>query len=391
MIQVAFISNKASSEAHEIREKINSTPLARVSDEVSLSDGPSAEPKALEAYFQQPMHAPDLFVIHSDKKEVLLGAISSIKESFEDPWLLIVSGVEDSQFMIELVRKGMREFLATPVTQKDLEAAFQRFLKEGGREILEAGKIFTVTSAKGGMGLTTTAINLATSISALPGTRVALLDFMSALGGTAAYLNIKPEYNLSDAISAGSRLDRVLLESYMSWIDDVAVLSGPNEYYPEQDFDLEGIRHTLETASEAFSHVVIDLPRTFDEKRLRLFLHSSDKVLIVLTPEVPAIWHTHRLVNFLRRTDDFQKIKIVLNRSQKSDEITKKDVEKALKVPVAWCLPNDYRAVLQSMNSGQPLVCSNHSHLARSFYEMACEVTGIQVSEQKKKGFLNLF
>jgi Flp pilus assembly CpaE family ATPase len=91
----------------------------------------------------------------------------------------------------------------------------------------KSGALYCVTSAKGGAGATSVTLNLATALSELPETRVAVLDLNSPVGDAAAYLNLSPRFTASDAMEAAGRLDGVLLESYMSRSNGLAVLPGP--------------------------------------------------------------------------------------------------------------------------------------------------------------------
>ena len=78
---------------------------------------------------------------------------------------------------------------------------------------------------------------------------------------------------------------------------------------------------------------------------------------------------------------------MILNRSQKSDEISEKEIEKVLKFPLNWKLPNNYSAAIKSINSGRPLVEFNHSELAGSYKEFASRLSGISPPDKRKKMF----
>jgi Flp pilus assembly CpaE family ATPase len=85
-----------------------------------------------------------------------------------------------------------------------------------------------------------------------------------------------------------------------------------------------------------------------------------------------------------------EKLRVVLNRSHRSDEITDQEIEKTLRHPVYCQLPNDYQTCIQAINSGRPLVTSNHSELARSYKDLARRLSGLAPPE-KRGGLLRLF
>ena len=329
---------------------------------------------------------PEVVLIEILEPAAAVETISALNRTLNDPWLLVISQDTDPQLIIEAVRAGAREFLAQPVSPENLAQSFDRYLTERRKQKqTTVGQVYCVTSAKGGAGATTVAINLATAQAQLPSARVALIDLMSPLGDVAAYLNLKPEYSFSDALAAGTRLDPVLLETYMTQTEKVSVLPGPGEFRPEEVTDVNAVAKTLEVSREAYTHTIVDLPSSADEDLLRMCSQISDGFLIVLTPEIPALWRTHRLLLFLGRICAPEVLKVVLNRSHKKDRITSKDIEKTLGHPVFWSLPNDYNTAIESINSGQPLVSFNSTGLARSYVDLAKKLSGGSDEPQKRK------
>jgi pilus assembly protein CpaE len=335
--------------------------------------------------------SPEVVLIDVVEPSAAVETVSVLNRALADPWLLVVSEDNDPQLIIEAVRAGAREFLAQPVSSENLAQSFDRFLTERRRQKQSTvGRIYCVTSAKGGAGATTVAINLATAQAEMASSRVALIDLMSPLGDVAAYLNLKPEYSFSDALAAGPRLDPVLLETYMTQTRKISVLPGPGEFRPEETTDVNAVAKTLEVSREAYTHTLVDLPSSADEDLLRMCSHLSDGFIIVLTPEIPALWRTHRLLLFLGRICSPDVLKVVLNRSHKRDRITSKDIEKTLGHPVFWSLPNDYATAIESINSGQPLVSFNSTGLARSYADLAKKLAGAPV-EGRKRSLMGLF
>jgi len=329
---------------------------------------------------------PEIVLFEAMEPASAVETVSALNRALSDPWLLVISQDNDPQLIIEAVRAGAREFLAQPVSAESLTQSFDRYLTERRKQKqTTAGRVYCVTSAKGGAGATTVAINLATAQAELPSSRVSLIDLMSPLGDVAAYLNLKPEYSFSDVLAAGARLDPVLLETYMTQTKKISVLPGPGEFRPEEVSNVGAVTKALEVSREAYTHTVVDLPSSADEDLLRMCSQLSDGFIIVLTPEIPALWRTHRLLLFLGRICSPEVLKVVLNRSHKRDRITTKDIEKTLGHPVFWSLPNDYSTAIESINSGQPLVSFNSTGLARSYVDMARKLSGQSVETQKRK------
>jgi pilus assembly protein CpaE len=162
----------------------------------------------------------------------------------------------------------------------------------------------------------------------------------------------------------------------MSHAEGFSVLAGFKDYLPGASLDHQALAKVLEVSSRTYRDVVIDLPSLLDEKTLHTVTEMAKVVLLILTPELPALWRTERLLQFFGKNGTREKLRVIVNRSNKRDDITEKEITKVLDTPVYWRLPNNYAASIQSINSGKPVVVINHSDLSRSYRELARELTG---------------
>jgi MinD-like ATPase involved in chromosome partitioning or flagellar assembly len=81
------------------------------------------------------------------------------------------------------------------------------------------------------------------------------------------------------------------------------------------------------------------------------------------------------------------RVRLLLNRYQKGQDVGIKEVEKILGFQVFWSIPNDYKSLIRSIQSGDPLTLQSSSiPLARSFYEMSAQVLGIPIESHPKSG-----
>jgi Flp pilus assembly CpaE family ATPase len=83
------------------------------------------------------------------------------------------------------------------------------------------------------------------------------------------------------------------------------------------------------------------------------------------------------------------KVRLVLNRTRKGDEIGERDVEKALRHAVTWRIGNDYMACTEAVNSGKTLLSIPGKRLTRDFREFAFQLAGFEPDE-RRKGLLRL-
>ena len=338
---------------------------------------------------------PDIIILEAQGLVKTTDALTVLRSRVPDAWLLALSEAKDPMVIIEAVRAGAREFLPKPISEQALHQAIERFKanKFRDKEVKETGRVYWITSGKGGVGGTTVAINLTASMSKLVSARVVMIDLSRPVGDSTPYLNLRNEFTVTDVLANVDRLDPVLLESYVTSAKGMAVLPGARDFRSGQVLTSEAIEKLIHVARLAYSHVIVDLPGTHSEEVLSLMANVSQDILIVLTPELPAVWRTHRLLSYLETIIDLEvlnpKTHLVLNRADSRTELSRSDIEKTLERPIKWRLSDDFRAAIDAINSGTPLVTLNNSGLVSDYEKLAQGLTG--VSQSKKRGFLGLF
>jgi pilus assembly protein CpaE len=239
-------------------------------------------------------------------------------------------------------------------------------------------------SAKHGSGATTVAVNLAGIIGSRSSQKTALIDLDRPLGDAAAYLNVKPNFTVSDALAAGPRLDSVLLESYMQATNGFQILPGFREHSADAALTADKLSHLLELSQATFDHTIVDLPTNLDEEQVKVITRHAWVTLVVLTPELPAIWRTERLLTYLTGLHAAEKVRVVLNRSTRSDEIADADIERLLRMQLYCKLPNEYLACIKAINSGTLLESASTKLLNKALTALAADIAGLPGVDTRK-------
>ena len=329
---------------------------------------------------------PEIIIIDMQDPRAAIKALFILHGVLPDTWLYASAASTDPQLIIETMQAGAREFLAKPVSARSLSLAFGRYLDEKSRQRVEKtrGKLYCVTSAKGGSGATSVATNLAITVAGMPETRVALIDLNSPVGDVAAYLNVKPQFSITEALASAPRMDPVLLETFMSKIHGISLLPGPQKYQPGNAPTSAALAKLLRVISQTFTHAFVDLPSSLEQEHLQTVTDMSDSVLVVLTPELPALWRTHRLVLFLSSAGCADRLRLIVNRDSRQYELSEREITRILNHPIYWRLPNNYASAIQAINTGKPIVSVNHSSLTGSYKQLAHELTGIPLSAKRR-------
>jgi pilus assembly protein CpaE len=244
-----------------------------------------------------------------------------------------------------------------------------------------SGKVFSVVNAKGGNGATTVGVNLALALQASHG-NTALVD-LAPLGHAALHLNLKPLFNVTDAIRNLHRLDSSLLESFMTrHSGGLQLLAGPNVPVAVEPSSSEFAR-LFDMLMGQFRYVVVDASTRLDQTT-RLICTLSHTVLMVANADVTSLWSAARVQHYLGETGSRDKISLVLNRFRKIPGFSEADAEAAAGVKLLWKIPNQYFAVSTAIDRGVPVVAQNHTEIARAFLGLAARLTENDLEVKRK-------
>ncbi len=297
--------------------------------------------------------------------------------------------------LLQAMQAGVSEYLPKPVSENKVQDAIDRIARKFGHRVeerrREPGKLLAFFSPKGGAGSTCVATNTAISLHRLTRGKVLLVDLDLELGETALLLGVEPRFSFVDLVRNFHRVDAGLLASYIERHDSgVELLSAP--FHPAKAETVTGdqIRQILHFLKQHYDWVVVDTSKSFTPPTLATF-EQADGVFLVTNVDLPSLRNITRCLPLLERMGQVKEddwLRIVVNRYQASDPITLKEIEKTLGIPVYWTLANDYEAVMNSINSGKPVVLSEKSAFARDMKAFVTDVTGSAPSRNSKSGLL---
>jgi len=319
---------------------------------------------------------PDVVVVDIPQDNPLpaLRGVELLCHELPETAVVVIGTLSQPQVIVNSMRAGAREFLERPTTTADLLEAFVRLSavrRTTPREEARA-KIFTVLNAKGGSGATTVAVNLALALQAAHG-NVALVD-LAPLGHAALHLNLKPSFTIADAVRNLHRLDRSLLESFMTRHNGGLLLLAGNYTPTAIEPSTAEFARLFDMLAGQFRYVVADASSRLDATA-RLVCNLSRAVLMVATADLAGIWSAPRIQQYLGEAGGKDKFQLVLNRFRKNPSFREQDVEAASGLRILWKIPNQYFAVSTAIDRGVPVVGQNHGELARAFSGLAARLT----------------
>jgi len=296
------------------------------------------------------------------------------------PSIAVICASRDSSpdLILRSLRTGARDFIRLPVNDEELATVLERTAVFAAEHVddepKKRGRAIAVFSSKGGCGTTLIATNLAMTQK----TPTVLVDLNLQSGDMELLLGLKPKFSLADVVENRDRLDDALLASYITpHSKNVSLLAAPTKAESAEDIEPKHIYEVMELLRQRYDTVVIDTPHSFDSVTISALDHA-DQILVVLTLEIHAIRSTRRALEIFDRLGyPRKKVRLVVNRWSKNIELDQKQVEDFLGERVVAFIQSDYRAAVNSINLGQPLVASAPgSFVTTDLFNLASKVFG---------------
>ncbi|MDU8946030.1 AAA family ATPase [Ovoidimarina sediminis] len=358
---LATMSNVAFDERNATLTELNgsSHALAKVHDVIFFRSEGDVEQdlKAIEE------------IKKSSRNKAEIVAIASDSTSLADVRKLTAAGVKEV-FPDSISADELRGYVNNLIQQR--EAAAIEGARSGMR--LELGKVITVTQARGGVGSTTVAVNLADSLQTRQGrkteaNRVVIVDLDIQFGAVGSFLEVPPANLLYNVAVDGGEIDAMMVEQSLTKMDSgLHVLAAPDKFAPLEALKPEHVESLISILKERFDYVVLDLPRALVDW-LAPLLDATDRMLLVTDSAVPSIRQARRLIDFYTEDKLDLQIDIVINH-EKKPLVQKRhhaEASKLLERPFLHWIPEDPSAAREALDRGVPLTAvARRSALAKS-------------------------
>jgi pilus assembly protein CpaE len=325
---------------------------------------------------------PDVLVLDIRGQGGLPPSLATVKRRHPSMGVVIIAPTMDPALMLEAMRAGVGEFVTDPFTAADLKAAIERVL---GQQVATTsrGQVLAFVGAKGGVGTTTIAVNVAVALTSELSSPVLMTDLHVAVHGDAALLlGVEPRFSVADALENTNRLDAAYLKGLVVKSKvGLDVLASPDRPLLRPP-DAAQVRALLERLCGNYGSVVLDVPRT--DFGVLDALEPVTAVALVVNQELPTIRRAAQIAALLRQRYGKDKVATVVSRYDSRADIGQEDIERVVGLPVWAVLPSDYRKVIAAANAGRPLVSDNHSRLAASVVQLAHRLANLSGESAKR-------
>ena len=291
------------------------------------------------------------------------------------PALVLGGPADRPEILIRGMRLGAHEFFVDHKIDGQLQPVLEGIRERGvsplGRDE-RPHLIFAVIGAKGGVGTTMVASELATRLQAL-GERTAIVDLNFRMGDVAMHFDLTPDYSLADMARKGEALDVSSLRTIaLRHASGVSVIAAPPNVEDASAISPSQVERCLELVRGEFDRVILDVSDPWEEVSLRA-LGMADRILIVTTIDVPSLSHTKRHVELLEQLGAGRdQIRLIVNRTSTGDYLDIREVESFLERAPDAVIPEDVATSTQSVNEGRLVRdVARNSKLDRAFTTLA--------------------
>jgi pilus assembly protein CpaE len=273
--------------------------------------------------------------------------------------VICASRESSPDLILRSMRAGAHDFIRLPIIEEELTTVIERTgefaIEHADATAKKRGRAIAVFSSKGGCGTSLIATNLAL----MQPSPTVLVDLNLQSGDLELMLGLKPKFSLTDVVENRERLDEALLMSYVTpHSKNLSLLAAPLKAESAEDIEPRHIYEIMELLRQHYDCVIIDTPHNFDSVTISALDHA-DQILVVLTLEIHAIRSTRRALEIFDRLGySRKKIRLIVNRWSKNIDLDQKQVEDFLGERVVGFIQSDYRAAVNSINLGQPLIDS---------------------------------
>jgi pilus assembly protein CpaE len=237
--------------------------------------------------------------------------------------------------------------------------------------------VITVTGAKGGVGKSVVAINLALALRQTTGRSVALVDADTHFGDVVTMLNMSRGEPITQVIGIADQLDRTtLIEHTMEHPSGLRVLPGPAVPDEWDAISLDNLSRVLALLSEAFDFVVIDTPDVFDAV-VRECIFSATLDLLVTSLDMSSIADTRAAFQVLHRWGfPEERVRLVVNPIRRVSGLSTADVQTALNRQVFWTVPFESRVPHMAQLGESAILKAPRLPFSRSMINLAEVISG---------------
>ena len=345
---------------------------------------------AIEAYRAAP--TPNVIVLEADVRTDIVAGLDQLATVCDPGTRVVVIGrVNDVTLYRELVRRGVSDYVIAPVNTLDVVRSICNLFS--APEAKSVGRIIGVVGAKGGVGASTIAHNIAWAIARDLAMDSVVADLDLAFGTAGLDYNQDPPQGIADAVFSPDRVDTAFVDRLLSkCTDHLSLLAAPATLDKVYDFGADAFDAIFDTLRTTMPCIVLDIPHQWSGWTKRALV-GADDILIVAAPDLANLRNTKNIFDLLKasRPNDRPPL-YCLNQVgvPKRPEISANEFAKAIESQPIASIPFDPQMFGSAANNGQMIAEISAGHrTTEMFLQIAQRLTGRSETKKPRGNFLS--
>lgn len=346
-------------------------------------------PAAIEAYRNAP--TPNVIVLETEGRGDILAGLDQLATVCDAGTRVVVVGrMNDVSLYRELVRRGVSDYVIAPVAPLDIVRSVCGLFSTP--EAKPVGRLIAVTGAKGGVGASTIAHNVAWAIARDLALDSVVVDLDLAFGTAGLDYNQDPAQGIADAVFSPDRVDTAFIDRLLSkCTDHLSLLAAPATLDRVYDFGTEAFDSIFDTLRSTVPCIVLDVPHQWSGWTKRALV-AADDILIVSAPDLANLRNTKNLFDMLKaaRPNDRAPLYCINQVGvPKRPEIKVAEFSKAIEAEPVAILPFEPQLFGLAANNGQMIeeIASKHK-VTELFLQIAQRLTGRAEAKKPRSSIL---
>ncbi|HXL33206.1 MAG TPA: AAA family ATPase [Bradyrhizobium sp.] len=383
------VSVQAFCETAETAAAVRSAGEDRRLSKAHLSVQMGGMAAAIEAYHTVP--TPNVIILETEGRSDILAGLDQLATVCDAGTRVVVIGsVNDAAPYRELVRRGVSDYVIGPVDTLDVVRSICSLFSAS--EAVAVGRIIAIVGAKGGVGASTVAHNVAWAIARDLALDSVVIDLDLAFGTAGLDYNQDPTQGIANAVFSPDRLDTAYMDRLLSkCTEHLSLLAAPATLEQVYDFGANAFDSVFDTLRMTTPCIVLDIPHQWSGWTKRALV-GADDILIVAEPDLANLRNTKNMLSLLKAARPNDRAPLYcLNQvgMPKRPEIGARGFAKTIESQPIAAIRFDPRLFGTAANNGQMIADLAAKHrTTEMFLQIAQRLTGRGETKKPRGSFL---
>jgi pilus assembly protein CpaE len=383
------VSVQAFCETAETAAAVRSAGEDRRLSKAHLSIQMGGMAAAIEAYHTVP--TPNVIILETEGRSDILAGLDQLATVCDAGTRVVVIGsINDAAPYRELVRRGVSDYVVGPVDTLDVVRSICSLFSAS--EAVAVGRIIAIVGAKGGVGASTVAHNVAWAIARDLALDSVVIDLDLAFGTAGLDYNQDPLQGIANAVFSPDRLDTAYMDRLLSkCTEHLSLLAAPATLEQVYDFGANAFDSVFDTLRMTTPCIVLDIPHQWSGWTKRALV-GADDILIVAEPDLANLRNTKNMLSLLKAARPNDRAPLYcLNQvgMPKRPEIGARGFAKTIESQPIAAIRFDPRLFGTAANNGQMIADLAAKHrTTEMFLQIAQRLTGRGETKKPRGSFL---